>query len=137
MTGGPPARDAAYAAYKLALPIPGLFTLAILAGLVMTALTWVLLALHHTVAGILVIFAGGNVLLAAHLSHSIIGGIIGGIIGASLLLVGFAAAGKTLLDVLQWVLIAAAGNLVGGVGLVTLFRVVQARQAVRGNGRHT
>ncbi len=111
---------AAYTAYKIALPLPGLFASAILAGLVMTALTWVLLAVHNTVADILAIFAGGYVLFGANLSHSII--------GTSLLLVGFADAHKTLLDVVIWLLIATAGNLVGGVGLVTLFRFVQARE---------
>ncbi len=109
-----------YSAYKLALPVPGLFASAVLAGLVMTALTWVLLAAHNTVADILAIFAGGYVLFGANLSHSII--------GASLLLVGFADARKTLLDVVVWLLIATAGNLVGGIGLVTLFRFVQARE---------
>ncbi len=109
-----------YSAYKLALPLPGLFASAILAGLVMTALTWVLLAVHNTVADILAIFAGGYVLFGANLSHSII--------GTSLLLVGFADAHKTLLDVVGWLLVATAGNLIGGVGLVTLFRFVQAKE---------
>jgi formate/nitrite transporter FocA (FNT family) len=110
----------AYAAYKPGLPLPGLFVSAVLAGLVMTAFTWVLLAIHNTVADIFAIFSAGYVLFGANLSHSII--------GASLLIVGFAVAGKTLLDVLAWIAIATIGNTVGSVGLVTLFRFALARE---------
>ena len=39
---------------------------------------------------------------------------------------------RRLLHNVDWVLIATAGNLVGGVGLVTLFRMVQAR--AKGHG---
>jgi formate/nitrite transporter FocA (FNT family) len=63
---------------------------------------------------------GELILFGANLSHSII--------GASLLFVGFAAAGKTLVDVVAWIVIATIGNLVGGVGLVTPFRFAQARE---------
>ena len=112
-----------YSAYKLGLPLPGLFASAILAGLVMTALTWVLVAIHSPVGNILAIIAGGYVLFAANLSHSII--------GASLLFVGFVGANKQPLDVFAWIVLATAGNIVGGVGLVTLFRVVQAREKSR------
>ncbi len=119
----------AYSAYKLSLTLPGLFTSAILAGLVMTALTWVIMALRHTVADILAIFAGGYVLFAANLSHSII--------GASILFVGFTGAHKTFLDVIAWLLVATAGNLVGGVGLVTLLRVGQVRTKARDSTKQT
>ena len=58
--------------------------------------------------------------MAANLSHSIV--------SASLLFVGFATTSHGLGDVLSWLLVATAGNLVGGVGLVTLFRLTQAHQ---------
>ncbi len=109
-----------YAAFKLAVPLPGVFVSALLAGLVMTALTWALLAIHNTVADTFALFSGGYVLFGANLSHSII--------GASIIFVGFAAAGRTLIDVAAWITVATIGNLVGGVGLVTLFRFVQARE---------
>jgi hypothetical protein len=70
------AGHAAHFGYKLALPLPGLFVSAVLAGLVMTALTWVLLALRNTVGTILAILAGGYVLFGANLSHSIIGPLV-------------------------------------------------------------
>ncbi len=113
----------AYTAYKLAMPVAGLFTSAILAGMVMTALTWVLLAIHNTVGNILAIAGAGYVLFAANLSHSMV--------GASILFAGFALVNRGLGDVLIWILIATAGNLVGGIGLVTVFRIVQARTKAR------
>ncbi len=110
----------AYTQHKLEVAYPAVFVSAILAGLIMTALTWVLMSVQSTVGDIVVVFAGGYVLFAANLSHSII--------GASLLFVGFVSANKTLADVLVWLLVATVGNLVGGVGLVTLFRYAQAEE---------
>src|SRR5579884_1913839 len=113
----------AYAEYKLAMPPLGLFCSAIVAGAAMTVLTWLLLAARHPVARLLLIYAAGYLLYAANLSHSIV--------GASMLFVGFAASGHTLWDVLGWIVLASAGNLVGGIGLVTLFRILQAREKQR------
>jgi formate/nitrite transporter FocA (FNT family) len=110
----------AYTAYKLALPPLAVFVSAVLAGGVMTTLTWSLVSVQHTVGRILVIWAAGYVLMAANLSHSIV--------SASVLLVGFDATTHGLGEVVVWLLIATAGNLVGGVGLVTLFRLAQVRQ---------
>ncbi|MBV9581925.1 MAG: formate/nitrite transporter family protein, partial [Chloroflexi bacterium] len=110
----------AYTEYKLALPVSGVFISAVLAGGVMSTLTWSLLSVQDTVARIFVIAAGAYVLMAANLSHSIV--------SASVLLVGFTLTHHSLADVVVWLLIATAGNLVGGVGLVTLFRVAQVRQ---------
>jgi formate/nitrite transporter FocA (FNT family) len=71
------------------------------------------------------IFGGGYVLFAANLSHSIV--------SASALMVGFIGAHSNVVTVLVWLLVATAGNLVGGIGLVTLFRVTQAREQTKSN----
>ena len=110
----------AYTEYKLGVPPLGVFVSAVLAGGVMTALTWVLLAIQHPVGRILAIAAGGYVLFASNLSHSIV--------STSVLLVGFTVTHHSFTEVGVWLLIATAGNLVGGLGLVTLFRLTQAKQ---------
>ncbi|MBV9602902.1 MAG: formate/nitrite transporter family protein [Chloroflexi bacterium] len=120
--GGPVLQGyAAYTAYKLDLPWLGVFVSAVLAGGVMSTLTWSLLSVQHSVGRIIIIAAGAYVLIAANLSHSIV--------SASVLLVGFHMTQHGLGDVIVWLLNASAGNLVGGVGLVTLFRLAQVRQA--------
>lgn len=116
---------AAYTAYKLDLPPLAVFVSAILAGGVMSTLTWSLLSVQHTVGRILLILAGAYVLMAANLSHSIV--------SAAVLLVGFHVTAHSLADVIVWLLIATAGNLVGGVGLVTLFRFAQVRGGLETN----
>jgi formate/nitrite transporter FocA (FNT family) len=110
----------AYTEYKLGVGPLGVFISAILAGGVMTTLTWSLLSMQHVVGRMLLIGAAAYVLMAANLSHSIV--------SASVLLVGFVSTQHGLGDVVIWLLIATAGNLVGGVGLVTLFRLAQAHQ---------
>jgi formate/nitrite transporter FocA (FNT family) len=112
-----------YAAYKLELPVVGLFVSAILAGAVMTVLTWLLLAVEHPVSRMLCIFAAGYLLFAANLSHSIV--------GSAEILVGYAGAGHSLAEAFGWIVVATVGNMVGGIGLVTLFRLVQAREGER------
>jgi formate-nitrite transporter family protein len=98
----------------------GVFASAVLAGMVMTALTWLLLALRDTLARMAAVYAAGYVLFAANLSHSMV--------GAAVIFVGFHLAGRAAAEAVVWVLIATLGNLVGGIGLVTLFRFVQARE---------
>jgi formate/nitrite transporter FocA (FNT family) len=93
---------------------------AALAGGVMTAMTWMLLSVRHPVARMLAIVAGGYVLFAANLSHSIV--------SASVLMVGFVDAQVDLGSLVRWLALATVGNLVGGVGLVTLFRLTQAHE---------
>ena len=110
----------AYTEYKLGVPPLGVFVSAVLAGGVMTALTWLLLAVEHPVGRIMAIGAGGYVLFASNLSHSIV--------STSVLLVGFSVAQRSLADVGVWLLIATAGNLVGGLSLLTLLRVTHAEQ---------
>ncbi len=109
-----------YTAHKLDTPLNGVFVSAALAGGVMSAMTWLLLSIRHPVARIIAVWAGGYVLFAANLSHSIV--------SASALMVGFVGAHINVVSVLVWLLVATAGNLVGGIGLVTLFRVTQARE---------
>jgi formate/nitrite transporter FocA (FNT family) len=126
----PPAVDApileayrAYAEHKLELePLP-LLASAILAGAAMTALTWVLLALADPLGKIVAIAATGYLLFAANLAHSIV--------GASLLFVGYGLAGQAPADLLTYLVLSTVGNLVGGVGLVTLFRLAQAEEKLK------
>ncbi|MGH7777634.1 MAG: formate/nitrite transporter family protein [Candidatus Dormibacterales bacterium] len=113
----------AYSVYKLGLGTPGLFVSAMLAGMAMTVLTWMILAVRHPVGRMLVIWAAGYVLFAANLSHVIV--------SAAILLVGFARAGHDFLDVTRYIGVTTFGNLVGGVGLVTVFRFAQAREKQR------
>ena len=115
----------AYTTYKLDTPLPGVFVSAALAGGVMSAMTWLLVSIRHPVASMIVICAGGYVLFAANLSHSIV--------SASALMVGFVGAHLSAGSVAVWLLVATAGNLVGGIGLVTLFRVTQAREQQKSN----
>ncbi len=110
----------AYVDHKLAVPMMGVFVSAVLAGITMTALTWLLLALRNAVDRMLAIFGVGYLIFAANLSHSIV--------GASELFTGLRLTGHSLTDVIAWLLVATAGNLVGGVGFVTLFRFVQAEE---------
>src|SRR5919198_1963052 len=110
----------AYTDYKLSVPLNGTFLSAVLAGGVMAALTWLLLAIQHPVARIIAIAAGGYVLFAANLSHSIV--------STSVMLAGFVEAHRGFNEVVVWQIVATAGNLVGGLGLVTLFRLTQAEQ---------
>src|SRR2546423_13582526 len=93
---------------------------ALLADAVKPAMTWMLLSVRHPVGRMLAIVAGGYVLFAANLSHSIV--------SASVLMVGTIMGHADLVVVIRWVVLATIGNLIGGVGLVTLFRLTQARQ---------
>jgi formate/nitrite transporter FocA (FNT family) len=114
---------AVYTEHKLSVPIYGVFVSALLAGMIMTVLTWVLLALHEAMDRILAIWATGFLVFATNVSHTVV--------GASILFAGFAEAHRPFWQVLEWLAVATIGNLVGGVGLVTLFRVVQARSTGR------
>jgi formate/nitrite transporter FocA (FNT family) len=113
----------AYSAYKLSMPAWGLFISAILAGMTMTVLTWLLLAVTDALGKMLAIYAAGYVLFATNISHSIV--------GSSLIFVGYRLAGRTLGDVCLWIAVATAGNLGGGVAFVTLFRLVQVWERQR------
>lgn len=114
---------AVYTEHKLAVPLYGVFVSALLAGMMMTVLTWVLLALHGAVDRMLAIWAGGFLVFATNVSHTVV--------GASILFAGFQLAHRPVWQVLAWLAVATVGNLVGGVGLVTLFRLVQVRSTDR------
>jgi formate/nitrite transporter FocA (FNT family) len=111
-----------YAAHKLDMGLASVFVSAMLAGGVMTTLTWSLISVQHTVARMAMICAAAYVLVAANLAHSIV--------SASMMFVGFMGTQYGLVDVVRWLLVATAGNVVGGVGLVTLFRLAQAHPKV-------
>jgi formate/nitrite transporter FocA (FNT family) len=113
----------AYAEYKLALPLQAVFLSAVLAGMVMTVLTWLMLAMRDAVAKILCIFAAGYLLFAANLSHSMV--------GAAVLFVGYHLADRTPGEVLGWIVVATLGNLVGGVAFVTVLRLAQVTERRR------
>jgi formate-nitrite transporter family protein len=108
-----------YTEAKLGMPAVGILASAALAGGVMSAMTWMLLSVRETVGRMVAIFAGGYVLFAANLSHSIV--------SASVLMVGSLSAQTDPVLTARWLLLATLGNLIGGVGLVTLFRFAQAR----------
>lgn len=114
---------ARYAAYKLAVPATGTLVSAVLAGMTMTVLTWLVVALRHPVAKIAAIWAAGYVLFSANLSHAIV--------GAAMILTGFRDSGEGVGSVVSWLALSTAGNLVGGVSLVTFFRLIQARHRQR------
>jgi formate-nitrite transporter family protein len=113
----------AYAQYKLDLPWYGVLVSAMLAGMIMTVLTWLVVAARHPVAKVMIIWLGGYTLFATNLSHVVV--------SAAILFVGFIPTGHTLPDILGWLGLATAGNLAGGVGFVTLIRLAQAREAQR------
>lgn len=110
---------AAYASYKLSMGPLAVFVSALLAGLTMTVLTWLMIALRDPVARILALWAAGYVLFATNLSHAIV--------GAALIFTGIGPAHRSWLQAAGWVAIATIGNTLGGVGLVTFFRYGQFR----------
>ena len=115
---------AAYAAYKLSVPPLGILVSAIFAGMVMTVMTWVLVAVRDAVGRILVMCAAGYVLFATNLSHTVV--------GAALIFIGFHGAGRSVVDVAEWVALATVGNTIGGAGLVTLGKLAQVKAKRRG-----
>ncbi len=118
---------AAYAAYKLSVPPAGIFLSAGLAGMTMTVMTWLLVAVRDVVARVLVIWGAGFTIFATNFSHAIV--------GAAILLAGFHDAHRTLGAVFVWLVITTLGNVAGGVGLVALGRTVQVRVRRRDRSR--
>jgi formate/nitrite transporter FocA (FNT family) len=106
-----------YAAYKLGVPALGTFVSGVLAGAVMTVLTWLMLSVRNSVAKLLLIWAAGYTIFVANLAHVVL--------GAALVFAGFPHTTHGWADVAGWVGLATAGNLAGGLGFVTLFRLVQ------------
>jgi formate-nitrite transporter family protein len=97
------------------------FLSAVLAGAVMTLLTWLTHASQYDVARMLLALAIGFLLAIASMNHAVV----------SFGEIGFGAIAGTahvdLGDAVRTLALAIAGNLVGGLGLVTLNRLVQAR----------
>jgi formate/nitrite transporter FocA (FNT family) len=94
---------------------------AILAGAVMTLLTWLAHAVELDIARIALALATGFVLTIATMNHAVVG--FGEMMFA--VLGGTTTAGAW--DIVRTLLAAIAGNLIGGLGLVTVNRLVQAR----------
>jgi formate/nitrite transporter FocA (FNT family) len=94
------------------------FALAVLGGIVITLMTWMERATESMPAKLVVAFSTAFLLIAGSLSHTVV---------ASLLLFAALHAGAPF-GYAEWVEVAGivtAGNFVGGLGLVTLLRLVQ------------
>ncbi|HVA23362.1 MAG TPA: formate/nitrite transporter family protein [Chloroflexota bacterium] len=113
----------AYSQYKLQLPPVGVLGSAILAGLIMTVLTWQVVAVRHPVGKLLIIWAAGYLVFATNVSHVVV--------TAAIVFADFVPLGYSVPEVLRWLGIATAGNLLGGVGFVTFFRLAQVRERKR------
>ena len=104
---------------------------ALLAGVVMTAFTWIVTAAESATGRILAALLVGFLLAAPVLNHAVVGfgemflGLLGGTTHA------------TWGDLARNVSIAVLGNLIGGVGLVFSTRLAQVSgdEGARGNGR--
>lgn len=100
------------------LPAGRLFVLSVLGGIVITLMTWMERATESMPAKLLVAVSSGFLLIAGTLSHTVV---------ASLLVFAALHAGAPF-GYFDWMVVAGtvtAGNLVGGLGLVTLVRLVQ------------
>ena len=105
------------------------FSLAVLAGAVMTLMTRMEDGTDSVPAKILAVVGGAFLLVGLELFHSILD---------SLLIFGALHTGETpfgYLDWLRWFAYTVLGNMVGGLGLVTLLRVVRSKDRL-GLERH-
>lgn len=104
---------------------------AILAGVVMTAFTWIITAAESATGRILAALLVGYLLAAPVLNHAVVG------FGEMFLALVAGTTHATWLDLIRNVSIAILGNLIGGVGLVFSTRLAQVSgdQGTRGNGR--
>jgi formate/nitrite transporter FocA (FNT family) len=120
MAGQPKLRDSAgEIAHEYAtFPAGRAFALAILGGLVITLMTWMERATESVPAKLVAAVSAAFLLVGASLNHAVV---------VSLLLFAALHAGAPF-GYLHWLSVAAvalAGNLVGGLGLVTVLRLVQ------------
>lgn len=100
------------------------FALSLLAGLVITLMTWMQHTTSSVGARIVVAVTTGFLLVAGHLDHAVV---------ASLLMFSALHTGHAGFSYLQWAVAAgwsALGNLIGGVGLVTVLRLLQVPHRV-------
>lgn len=101
------------------------FSLAILGGAVITLMTWMQHGTKSMAGKVIPAVTGGFLLGAGRLNHAIV---------SSLLMFAALHTGHAPFGYLQWAQSAgwaALGNLVGGVGLVTLLRIFQVPHKVR------
>jgi formate-nitrite transporter family protein len=100
----------------------GAFLSAVLAGTTMTLLTWLAHAVERDIARVVIALLIGFLLAAPSLNHAIVsvGEMAFGILSGE-------QEKATWTDLLQNLPVAVAGNLVGGLGFVTLARALQVR----------
>jgi formate/nitrite transporter FocA (FNT family) len=106
------------------------FALAVLGGTVITLMTWMQKATDSMLARTVPAVIAGFLLVAAHLNHAIV---------ASLVMFAALIAGHAGFGYLRWAEDAAwatVGNIAGGVGLVTILRVLQVPHRVRDEQMH-
>ena len=106
------------------------FALAVLGGAVITLMTWMQQATESMAARTVPAVLAGFLLAAARLDHAII---------ASLIMFAALITGHAGFSYLRWVEMvgwAALGNIAGGVGLVTVLRVLQVPHRVRDEQMH-
>jgi formate/nitrite transporter FocA (FNT family) len=94
---------------------------AVVAGVVMTLFTWVVAASESVSARVLVAMGIGFLLVAPSLNHAVVG------FGNTIFGIFTNTAPLDAWDVIRTLLIAIAGNLIGGIGLVFTTRVAQVR----------
>jgi formate/nitrite transporter FocA (FNT family) len=135
IAGQPKLRSTAVtiAAEYARFPVGRAFALAILGGLVITLMTWMERATESVPAKIAAAVAAAFLLVAGSLNHAIV---------VSLLMFAALHAGAPF-GYLHWLGaagLATVGNMIGGVGLVTMLRLVQVGQErierVREEGSH-
>jgi len=102
----------------VSFPAGRALALGVLGGIVITLMTWMERATESTPAKLVVAVSTGFLLIAGSLSHTVV---------ASLLLFAALHAGAPFgyADWLEVAGVVTAGNLIGGLGLVTLLRLVQ------------
>jgi formate-nitrite transporter family protein len=106
------------------------FALAVLAGAVITLMTWMQQATDSMTARTVPAVVAGFLLVAGHLDHAVV---------ASLVMFAGLIAGHARYGYLGWTETAGwavVGNVVGGVGLVTVLRVLQVPHRVRDEQMH-
>ncbi len=118
-------------AYYVGLGLGGrAFVLAIIGGAVITLMTWMQHGSEAIAGKIVAAITGAFLLGAAGLNHAIVN---------SLLMFAALQTGHAPFGYLQWAETAgwaAIGNFVGGVGLVTLLRIVQVPHTVKAEREH-
>ena len=106
------------------------FVLAVLGGAVITLMTWMQHSEEHVLARLVSAVGAGFLLAALKLNHAIV---------ASLLIFSALHTGHAPFGYLEWAqtaALAAAGNIVGGVALVTMLRLFQVPHVLREEQRN-